>query len=138
MNRCTPTPPSTRRQLLTAVAATSVSGLGFSALAQSLPSDEPRNFPPHALFAELAIVNFPEVAINGKVIHTTPGFRLFSPERTLVFASSYAGQKFPAALLIEPQTEWLHTAWALTPAEIAKYKPSRPTRTMRLLDVLGL
>ena len=34
-------------------------------LAQGLPSDDTRNFPPTAQFGELTVTNFPEVAING-------------------------------------------------------------------------
>ena len=72
------------------------------------------------------MTNFPEVAINGTAIRTTPGFRLFSRERSIVFASNYAGQKMLVGYVIEPQTQGLHTAWILTPAEIEKYKPIQP------------
>ncbi|WP_347656415.1 hypothetical protein, partial [Comamonas thiooxydans] len=99
---------------------------GLPALAQGLPSDDTRNFPPTAQFGELTVTHFPEVAINGTTIRTTPGFRLFSRERSLVFASNYAGQKLLVGYVIEPQTQGLHTAWILTPAEIEKYKPIQP------------
>ena len=45
---------------------------------------------------------------------------------SLVFASNYAGQKMLVGYVIEPQTQGLHTAWILTPAEIEKYKPIQP------------
>ncbi|RGE45958.1 hypothetical protein DZC30_06705 [Comamonas testosteroni] len=120
MNRC-PTSLFSRRLFGAALLAAS-----SLAVAQSLPTDEPRNFPPTAQFGELTVTNFPEVAINGSPVRTTPGFRLFSRERTLVFASNYAGQKMLVGYVIEPQTQGLHTAWILTPAEIEKYKPIQP------------
>lgn len=124
MNRCTTTRFSRRlwgNALLAAAASASL-----TALAQGLPSDDTRNFPPTAQFGELTVTNFPEVAINGTAIRTTPGFRLFSRERSIVFASNYAGQKMLVGYVIEPQTQGLHTAWILTPAEIEKYKPIQP------------
>ncbi|WP_407714242.1 hypothetical protein ACJJWD_21680 [Comamonas testosteroni] len=124
MNRCTTTRFS-RRYVACALLAAAASA-GLPALAQGLPSDETRNFPPTAQFGELTVTNFPEVAINGTAIRTTPGFRLFSRERSIVFASNYAGQKMLVGYVIEPQTQGLHTAWILTPAEIEKYKPIQP------------
>ena len=125
MKRCTTSSlhPSPSRRLFSAALLASVTQV---ALAQGLPSNDTRNFPPTAMFGELSITNFPEVAINGTAIRTTPGFRLFSQERTIVFASNYAGQKMLVGYVIEPQTQGLHTAWILTPAEIEKYKPIQP------------
>ena len=131
MKRCTTSslrPSPSRRLFSSALLAAAATGclLTQVTLAQGLPSNDTRNFPPTALFGELSITNFPEVAINGSPIRTTPGFRLFSQERTIVFASNYAGQKMLVGYVIEPQTEGLHTAWILTPAEIEKYKPIQP------------
>ena len=122
MNRCT-TSSFSRRLFGSALLAAAAS---LPVLAQGLPSNDTRNFPPTAQFGELTITNFPEVAINGTAIRTTPGFRLFSQERTVVFAHNYAGQKMLVGYVIEPQTQGLHTAWILTPAEIEKYKPIQP------------
>ena len=124
MNRCTTS--SLSRRLFSSALLAAAASASLPALAQGLPSNETRNFPPTALFGELSITNFPEVAINGSPIRTTPGFRLFSQERTIVFASNYAGQKMLVGYVIEPQTQGLHTAWILTPAEIEKYKPIQP------------
>ncbi|MEN2386903.1 hypothetical protein [Comamonas sp. A7-5] len=124
MNRCTTTRFSRRLWGCALLAAAASASL--QALAQGLPSDDTRNFPPTAQFGELTVTNFPEVAINGTTIRTTPGFRLFSRERSLVFASNYAGQKLLVGYVIEPQTQGLHMAWILTPAEIEKYKPIQP------------
>ena len=124
MNRCT-TSALDRRLFGSALLAAAASA-SLPALAQGLPSDDTRNFPPTAQFGELTVTNFPEVAINGTAIRTTPGFRLFSSERSIVFAGNYAGQKMLVGYVIEPQTQGLHTAWILTPAEIEKYKPIQP------------
>ncbi|MEG1733735.1 MAG: hypothetical protein RR283_01760 [Comamonas sp.] len=132
MNRCTSALFSGRRLLAAGLLAAAATG-SLTAMAQGLPSNEPRNFPPTALFGELTVTNFPEVAINGQAVRTTPGFRLFSQERTIVFAHNYAGQKMLVGYVIEPQTLGLHTAWILTPAEIEKYKPIQPkTGLMRI------
>lgn len=122
MNRCR-TPFSPGRRLCAAALLAATATAAGTALAQGLPSAETRNFPPNAQFGELQVSNFPEVTLNGETIRTTPGFRLFSPERTLVFASNYQDQKLTVGYVIEPQTQWLHTAWILTPAEVEKYKP---------------
>ncbi|MDR2297922.1 MAG: hypothetical protein LBE30_06230 [Comamonas sp.] len=124
MNRCTIS--VLNRRLFGSALLAAAASASLPALTQGLPSNDTRNFPPTALFGELAITNFPEVAINGSPIRTTPGFRLFSQERSIVFASNYAGQKMLVGYVIEPQTQGLHTAWILTPAEIEKYKPIQP------------
>lgn len=128
MNRCTTSSlrPSLRRRLLGSALLAAAASASLPTLAQGLPSNDTRNFPPSAMFGELTVTNFPEVAINGTAIRTTPGFRLFSQERTVVFAHNYAGQKMLVGYVIEPQTQGLHTAWILTPAEIEKYKPIQP------------
>lgn len=128
MNRCTTSSlrPSLSRRLLGSALLAAAAGASLPTLAQGLPSNDTRNFPPSAMFGELTVTNFPEVAINGTAIRTTPGFRLFSQERTVVFAHNYAGQKMLVGYVIEPQTQGLHTAWILTPAEIEKYKPIQP------------
>jgi hypothetical protein len=69
--------------------------------------------PPTAQFGELT-VTIPRSGHQRHGIRTTPGFRLFSRERSLVFASNYAGQKLLVGYVIEPQTQGLHTAWILT------------------------
>ena len=136
MNRCnyrlTATPSAARRLLMVA-AMSCAAGLSLQAAAQGLPADVPRNFPPTAQFAEMVITNFPEVTLNGHPVLTAPGFRLFSPERTLVFASNFQGQRFPAAFVIEPSTQWLQTAWVLTPAEIEKHSPVKPSWWRRII-----
>ena len=132
MNRCQSAFFFSRRLFAAGLLATAASG-SLMALAQGLPSNETRNFPPTAQFGELTVTNLPEVAINGQAIRTTPGFRLFSQERSIVFAHNYTGQKMLVGYVIEAQTQGLHTAWILTPAEIEKYKPIQPkTGLMRI------
>lgn len=82
-----------------------------------------RNFPPAALRGKLVIGTMPEVTLNGKAMRTTPGFRLFSTEGRLVMAHTVAGQNLLVNYVIEPSTQWLHTAWVLTPEEAALKRP---------------
>ena len=124
MNRCQPLFSPARRLCAGALlAALACASLGVAA--QGLPSNETRNFPPQTQFGELVVTSrFPEIEIDGKAIRTTPGFRLFSPERTLVQAPNYQGSKLVVGYVIEPQTQWVHQAWILTKAEADKhYKP---------------
>ena len=83
-----------------------------------------RNFPPAALRGKLVIGTMPEVTLNGKAIRTTPGFRLFSTEGQLIMTHQLAGQSLLVNYQIEPSTQWLHTAWVLTPAEAAIKRPT--------------
>ncbi|MDR0224916.1 MAG: hypothetical protein LBI66_00725 [Burkholderiaceae bacterium] len=123
MNRCN-APHTPRRRILAGALCAALACASLGATAQGLPSNDTRNFPPQAQFGELVVTQFPVVEIDGKAIRTTPGFRLFSPERTLVQAANYQGRKLVVGYLIEPQTLWLHQAWILTPAEAEKhYKP---------------
>ena len=78
-----------------------------------------RNFPPDAQRGKLVIGTMPEVMLNNKPMRTTPGFRLFSAEGRLLMAHQLAGQNLLVNYQIEPSTQWLHTAWVLTPAEAA-------------------
>lgn len=82
-----------------------------------------RNFPPAAERGKLVIGTMPEVMLNGKPIRTTPGFRLFSTEGRLLMAHTLAGQNLLVNYVIEPSTQWLHTAWVLTPEEAALKRP---------------
>lgn len=82
-----------------------------------------RNFPPAALRGTLVIGNMPEVQLDEKAMRTTPGFRLFSAEGRLLMGHTLAGQKLLVNYVLEPSTQWLHTAWVLTPQEAALARP---------------
>lgn len=82
-----------------------------------------RNFPPDARRGKLVIGTMPEVKLDGKAMRTTPGFRLFSTEGRLIMAHTVAGQNLLVNYVIEPSTQWLHTAWVLTPEEAALKRP---------------
>ena len=123
MNRCTTA--FLNRRLFGSIALAAAASASLLAQAQGLPSNDTRNFPPTALFGELTITNFPEVAINGAAIRTTPGFRLFDAKNRLVFAHTLQGQTFTVNYVIEPSTQWLHQAWILTPDEAKDKLPSQ-------------
>ena len=76
-----------------------------------------RTFPEQARRGELRITAMPTLTLNGQAVRTTPGFRLFNEHNQLVFAHQLTGRTFAVRYVIEPQTQWLHTAWLLTAAE---------------------
>ncbi|WP_027016309.1 hypothetical protein [Comamonas composti] len=140
MHRCTPTcseksgfAKPLQRRAFAALLCSAAACASLGAAAQGLPSHEARNFPPQTRFGELTISDFPTVRINGQEIRTSPGFRLFSPERTLLQAAQLPGQRMLVAYVIESHTQWLHQAWVLTPAEIEKHQVVKPTLLNRLL-----
>jgi len=124
MHRCLPFPLSrafAASCLLLAAAA-------LPAQAQNAPTVTAatagtRNFPPAALRGTLVIGTMPDVQLNGKPLRTTPGFRLFSADGRLLMGHTLAGQKLLVNYVIEPSTQWLHTAWVLTPEEAALKRP---------------
>ena len=90
---------------------------------QTAPSNIPkasyRNFPSHVQYGVLRIDQIPRAEINGQPIRTAPGFRLFSADNKLIFAHSVQGQALRVAYVREASTQWLLTAWILTPDEAA-------------------
>ena len=76
-----------------------------------------RNLPHNAQFGVLRIEQKPHAQINGQTIRTAPGFRLFSPDNKLIFAHTVQGQELHVAFIKEASTQWLLTAWILTPEE---------------------
>lgn len=134
MHRCTPAPvllpalasdlvsptaiPPRRRWL----AALGLWALAAPALAQmsSFPGNR-RLFPDATLRGRLRIDQPGQALVNGeRRLHLAPGFRLFSPQNTLVMPHTVLGQTFTVNYLIEPSTGYLLTAWVLTADETAQ------------------
>ena len=84
-----------------------------------------RNFPSHTQFGVLRIDQVPQAEINGQAIRTAPGFRLFSTDNKLIFAHTVQGQELRVAYLREASTQWLLTAWILTPEELRLHADKR-------------
>lgn len=84
-----------------------------------------RNFPSHAQMGVLRIAQIPNAAINGQAIRTAPGFRLFSPDNKLIFAHTVLNQDLQVVFIKEASTDWLLSAWILSPEEIAKLPSKR-------------
>lgn len=85
----------------------------------SIPKASYRNFPSHVQYGVLRIDQIPRAEINGQPIRTAPGFRLFSADNKLIFAHTVQGQALRVAYVREASTQWLLTAWMLTPDEAA-------------------
>lgn len=92
-----------------------------------LPVAQPghRNFPHTAQLGVLRIDQIPNAQINGQAIRTAPGFRLFSADNRLIFAHTVQSKELREAYLKEASTQWLLTAWVLTPEELASLTAKR-------------
>jgi len=126
MHRCFPFPflrALAGSLVLLAAAVPTVQAQAQPAPAVTAAAAGTRNFPPDARRGKLVIGTMPEVKLNGKAMRTTPGFRLFSTEGRLIMAHTVAGQNLLVNYVIEPSTQWLHTAWVLTPEEAALKRP---------------
>ena len=126
MHRCTlanvlatPTPVMPRRRWLSALG---LLALATPALAQMPPfPGNQRLFTDAALRGRLVIDTPGQALVNGeRRLRLAPGFRLFSPQNTLVLPHTVLGQGFTVNYLIEPSTGYLLTAWVLTPEETAQ------------------
>lgn len=78
-----------------------------------------RNFPSNAQTGVLRIAQIPNAQINGQAIRTAPGFRLFTADNKLIFAHTVQQQDLRVMYVKEASTDWLLTAWILSPEEIA-------------------
>ncbi|WP_345060588.1 hypothetical protein [Acidovorax lacteus] len=139
MTRCTPpTPSQALRHRLTrpllplglGMAALLATTLPAQAQSGSTPLPVPmglggeRTFPDAARRGALQIAPGPQVLLNGQVVRTAPGLRLFSPQNTLVMLHTVVGQSFRVNYVIEHATGMLLTAWILTEGEAARPRPT--------------
>ena len=92
-----------------------------------LPTAQPgqRNFPSHAQMGVLRMAQIPNASINGRGVRTAPGFRLFNADNQLIFAHTVLQQNLQVVFIKEASTDWLLTAWILSPEEIAKLPRQR-------------
>jgi len=128
MNRCSLV--SWMAAPLLAVAATCAAQEAPSTLPavqtiKPVPHPGLRTFPSTALVGVLRIDQVPNAQINGQPIRTAPGFRLFSADNKLIFAHTVLNQELRVAYVKEASTQWLLTAWILTPEELAHYAVKR-------------
>lgn len=84
-----------------------------------------RNFPSHVEYGVLRIDQIPNAQINGQAIRTAPGFRLFSEDNKLIFAHTVQSKDLRVAYVKEASTQWLLTAWILTPQELFSLNTKR-------------
>lgn len=125
MHRCSPaSPPFTapshpRRRWLAALGLLACAGPALAQL--SAFSGSRRQFPEAALRGRLTIDTPGQALVNGeRRLHLAPGFRLFSPQNSLVMPHTVLGQNLTVNYLVEPSTGYLLTAWVLTPEETAQ------------------
>lgn len=84
-----------------------------------------RNFPSHAQLGVLRVEEIPHAKINGQTIRTAPGFRLFSADNKLIFAHTVYQKDLQVVFIKEASTDWLLTAWILSPEEMAVLSQKR-------------
>ena len=118
MNRCLL--PSLMAAPLLAAAITCAAHTALPTVQTALAAAQPgqRNFPSHAQRGILRIDQMPYVQLNGQTIRTAPGFRLFSADNQLILAHTIHDQSLQVVYVKEANTNWLLTAWILTPEEI--------------------
>ena len=125
MNRCLLSPLIAAPLL--AAAMTCAAQMSLPTVQKPLPAAQPgqRNFPSHAQLGVLRLDQMPHAQINGQAIRTAPGFRLFSADNKLIFAHTVQGQALQVVYVKEASTNWLLTAWILTPEEIKALSAKR-------------
>ena len=78
-----------------------------------------RAFPPEALRAELAVIQPPDVTLDGQPARLAPGARVRGDNNLLRTPASLAGQKFIVHYTRERTTGLLMDVWVLNPVELA-------------------
>jgi hypothetical protein len=125
MNRCLLSSLVAAPLLAAAMTCVAQTTLPQVQTAVTAPKVGQRPFPSHAQFGILRIDHVPNAQINGQAVRTAPGFRLFSADNKLIFAHTVQSQELKVAYVLEASTQWLLTAWILTPEELASFKAKR-------------
>ena len=112
---------------LLAAAMTCAAQTTLPSVQTQLPLAQPgqRNFPSNAQLGTLRVDQIPNAKINGQAIRTAPGFRLFSADNKLIFAHTVLNQDLRVVYVKEASTDWLLTAWILSPEEIQALSAKR-------------
>jgi hypothetical protein len=106
------------RCVLTAVVAAAFT---LPALAQT-----PRSFPANALRGEMAVLQPPELLINGKAARLAPGARIRGADNMMVLSGSLAGTRLVVNFNLDINGQ-VQNVWVLTAQERAKQPwPSTP------------
>lgn len=125
MNRCLLAFWIATPLLAIAASATAQTTLPSAPLQAPLAQAGHRTFPHNAQRGVLRVTQIPNVKINGQAVRTAPGFRLLSADNKLIFADSLLNQDLQVMYVKEASTDWLLTAWILSPEEIATLNPKR-------------
>ncbi|WP_052755049.1 hypothetical protein [Lampropedia cohaerens] len=81
-------------------------------------AQQPRSFPPTALFGKLEVLDADRARINGQPVRIAPGMRMHSPLNHMVPYLQTRGQKLAVRYQIEPSTGYLHRVWLLRESEM--------------------
>lgn len=77
-----------------------------------------RTFPASARYGTLVIGDNTQATIDGKLVRTAPGLRVFDQRNALIHAHLVRGQKLKVNYVIEPSTGFLQSAWILNSGEL--------------------
>jgi hypothetical protein len=98
-----------------------------SAFAQSV-EQLPRNFPANALRGEIAVLQPPELTLNGQPARLAPGARVRGFNNMQMLSGALAGRRVVVNFTLDTQGELLDV-WVLTPQERAKQPwPTSPAQ----------
>ena len=125
MNRCLRACVIAAPLLATTLAAWAQGTVPSSGIQIPTATTGHRNFPSHAQLGVLRIQEIPNAYVNGQAIRTAPGFRLFNSDNKLIFAHSIYQQDLRVVFVKEASTNWLLTAWILSPEEMAALSAKR-------------
>jgi hypothetical protein len=79
-----------------------------------------RYFPQTALRGEIAIGDFPQIALNGQATRLAPGSRIRDANNLLTTPASLNGQRFVAHYTLEATTGLVMDVWVLRSDELAR------------------
>jgi hypothetical protein len=93
--------------------------LAALSIALPLAAQTSRPFPATALRGTLAVVQPPDVAIDGRPARLSPGARIRDQHNLLVLSGSIVGAQFLVHYTLEPHG-LVHDVWILNAAEAAR------------------
>ena len=98
----------------------------------------PRNFPATALRGEIAVVQPPELLLNGRPARLSPGARVRDENNMLALTGALAGRRVVVHYTVD-LSGLVSEVWVLTPAERARQPwPTTPEQAVAwLFDPVG-
>ncbi|WP_119153879.1 hypothetical protein [Caldimonas tepidiphila] len=90
-----------------------------------------RSFPQNALRGQIAVVQPPEITLNGQPARLAPGARIRGRDNLLVMSGAIVGQAFPANYTLDTYG-LVMDVWLLRPEEAGRPWPRTPQEAAAL------